>query len=121
QAVVARRRAADLRAERPERQIDLVVHRYHVVGLDVVLTGERGDRRTALVHERARLDEQGAFGPDADLRDVGADEAGLAEPFALARGELVDDAVAEVVTGLRVRLAGVAEPRDEPGHGGEGV
>ena len=34
-------------------QIDLVVHRDHVVGFDAVLARERGDRRTALVHERA--------------------------------------------------------------------
>src|SRR4030095_11996297 len=87
-------------------QVDLVVHGDHMVGLDVLLAGERDDRRTALVHERARLGAQDAFGGDADLRELGADEAGLAEPLALARGELVDDAVAEVVTGLRVGLAG---------------
>src|SRR6185436_14581913 len=121
QTVVARRRTADLDPERAEGQVDLVVYRDHVIGLDVLLACERGDRGTALVHECARLGEQDAFGPHADLRDVGADEAGLTEAFALARGELVDDAVAEVVTGLRVGLAGVAEPRDEPGHGGEGV
>src|SRR5207344_150981 len=114
QAVVAGRRAAGLHAELPEGQIDLVVHRDHVVWLDVLLARERRDRRTALVHERAGLREQDACAPHADLADVRADEPGLAEPFALAGGELVHDPVAEVVTGLRIRLAGVAEPRDEP-------
>jgi len=121
QAVVAGRRAAGLHAERPEGQIDLVVHRDDVIGFDAVLARERRDRRAALVHERARLRQEDAFARHADLTDIRADEPGLPEALTLARRELVDDPVAEVVTSLRVGLAGVAEPRDEPGHGGEGV
>ncbi len=121
QAVVAGRGPSELHPERAEREVDVIVHRDHVVGLEVVLACQRGDRRAALVHERARLREQHAFGAFTDLADVGGDEPRLAQPRVLAVRELVHHAVAEVVTGLRVALAGVAEPSDEPGHGGEGV
>jgi hypothetical protein len=64
---VARGRAAELHAHGAEGEIDLVVDRDHVLGIDPSLAGERGEGRPALVHERMRRCEQD---PLAELVDL---------------------------------------------------
>src|SRR5206468_7360628 len=65
---------------------------------------------------RVRLRQNDALTVVLQLRDFGGDEPRLAEALSRGARELVDDHGPEVMTRLRVAIAGIAQAGDEPGH-----
>ena len=114
--VVPRGAAAELDPKLPGRDLDLVVYGDHVVRLDVVLARDAGVRGSGLVHEQRGANEDHPLVPSRISATSAGKKRALRNRSPASRGELVDHHAADVVPGVGVTLAGVAEAGDEPGH-----
>src|SRR5215210_475465 len=111
--------AAEADADVAEGEVDLVVDDEHALELDAVAAARGADRATGVVHEGLRLEDRDAraAGPGAALGQLGV-ELLLRLRELPAPQQLVGDAKAHVVRGVRVARPGVAEPDDQPVDGG---
>jgi hypothetical protein len=112
--------AAELGPYLAERQVELVVDRDDLLRHDLVEVGQHPDRATGQVHVRHWLGDDESRRVDAHtepaLAHLGDGTAMPAHLHLGPVGEQVGDVEPHVVPVVRVLLAGVTEPDDQP-HG----
>src|SRR6266511_5709799 len=117
QAVVPRGAPSTLHPKRPKGQVDLVVTGNDPFHGNPSLPSERGDRRTAHVHEGAGKREQHR---DVRMPSLGHQQGkhpDLLEPGVQPLGKVLGHHRPDVVAGPSVFLPRVAEPGHQPGVG----
>jgi hypothetical protein len=111
--IVAARAPPFLHTQFGERQIDVVMDDQHPIEGNAEVANQRGHRLARFVHKGERSRQDGAVSIEVQFSNLGADPRRLLEPRLMAPGKSRDNVAAQVVPGVLVALARVAQPDNE--------